>query len=117
GQVNPYVQVARLDHWFKNLFMLPGFLLAWLFTNITVAQSIGPALTALLSTCLIASANYVINEWLDAEYDRHHPVKSSRPAVTGKIQAHYVFVEYVLLIAGGLFLASRLHREFMVFSI
>jgi decaprenyl-phosphate phosphoribosyltransferase len=67
-----------------------------------------PALTALLSTCLIAPANYVINEWLDAAYDRHHPKKSTRPSVTGQIQARDVFLEYVLLIAGGLFLASQL---------
>ena len=115
-KVAPYVEVARLDHWFKNVFMLPGFLLAWLFTGIPVSEALPPALIAFLSTCFIASANYVINEWLDAAHDRHHPVKSKRPSVTGKIQARYIFLEYVLLIAVGLSLASLLHREFLFFS-
>ena len=26
--VRPYVQIARVDHWFKNVFMLPGAVLA-----------------------------------------------------------------------------------------
>jgi len=36
--------------------------------------------------------------------------------VTGKIQAKYIFLEYLLLIAVGLSLASLLHREFLFFS-
>jgi len=64
GRVAPYFEVARLDHWFKNVFMLPGFLLAWLFTGIPVSQALPSALIAFFSTCFIASANYVINEWL-----------------------------------------------------
>ena len=31
------------------------------------------------SAAAIASANYVINEWLDARYDIFHPTKSQRP--------------------------------------
>lgn len=115
--MTPYIKIARIDHWFKNVFMIPGFLLALLFTDITVGQAIAPSAIALMSTCLIASANYVINEWLDAEYDRHHPVKSSRPSVVGDVKALYVFVEYVMLIAGGLALGALLTPEFMFFCV
>ena len=27
----PYIQIARIDHWFKNVFMLLGVLLAWFY--------------------------------------------------------------------------------------
>ena len=33
------------------------------------------------SAVLIASSNYIINEWLDREFDAFHPDKSKRPAV------------------------------------
>jgi len=74
----PYIQIARVDHWFKNVFMLLGVLLAFfyepaLFTWAGVLQIGG----ALLATCLIASSNYVLNELLDAPSDRFHPVKNT----------------------------------------
>lgn len=115
--MNPYVRIARIDHWFKNVFMLPGFILALLFTEVTLTQALTLAPLALLSTCLIASANYVINEWLDAPHDRHHPVKWSRPAATGAVKARYVYLEYALLIVAGLSLALLLTREFLAFTL
>lgn len=115
--VKPYVRMARADHWFKNVFMLPGIALAVIFLNIPPARLIWPTVIGVLSTCLIASANYVINEWLDAEFDKHHPLKRHRPSVTGNVQAKYVFCEYVALAALGFGLASLLTREFLVFSV
>jgi 4-hydroxybenzoate polyprenyltransferase len=111
-----YIQIARIDHWFKNAFMVPGFLLAVILTDATVARSIAPMVIALLSTGLVVSANYVMNEWLDAEFDRHHPVKRNRPSVAGNVEARYVALEYVFLSAVGLLLAGLLTREFVYYS-
>ena len=85
--ITEYLKIARPDHWFKNLFMLPGVALALVLTGIPFQQALLPLILAVISTCLIASANYVINEWLDAEFDRHHPVKKHRPSAVGNIQA------------------------------
>ena len=115
--MNPYLKIARLDHWFKNIFMGPGFVLALLFTGIKISNAIAPVFIAVLSTCLVTSANYVINEWLDAGYDHHHPTKWSRPSASGQVKARYVYLEYVLLSIAGLTLASLLTREFVIFSV
>ena len=45
-----------------------------------------------------ASANYVINEWLDAEFDAHHPIKKNRPSVTGRVRKEKVLSEYGMLL-------------------
>jgi len=115
--MNAYIKIARMDHWFKNVFMLPGVLLAMLLFDIPFEQIIVPSLIALASTCLVASANYVINEWLDAESDRHHPDKWERPSATGSVKPGFVYLEYAMLIAAGLGLASLLTKEFMLFSV
>jgi decaprenyl-phosphate phosphoribosyltransferase len=115
--LTPYIKIARIDHWFKNVFMLPGVVLAMLLVDIPLSQVIGPSLIAILSTCLIASANYVINEYLDAASDRHHPVKWNRPSAAGSVKSSYVYLEYGLLVTFGLALACLLTREFIVFSI
>ena len=39
----------------------------------------GIALVSFFCTCMIASANYVINEWLDARFDKYHPTKKNAP--------------------------------------
>jgi hypothetical protein len=39
----------------------------------------------------MTSANYTINEWLDADFDRHHPIKRDRAAAAGRITARIVY--------------------------
>src|ERR1700733_1252758 len=116
GTMNPYIKIARIDHWFKNVFMIPGIVLAMLLVGIPLGKVLWPAVIGLLSTCLVASANYVINEFLDAEFDRHHPVKWSRPSAAGNVKPVFVYLEYFLFAAAGLGLASLLTREFLLFS-
>lgn len=115
--MNAYIKIARIDHWIKNIFMLPGFVLAATLSNVSLATHLPSILLALLSTCFVASANYVINEYLDAEFDRHHPVKKNRPSAAGQVKPVFVFVEYLILIALGLGLGSLLTREFFICSL
>ena len=56
----------------------------------------------LVSACLVASSNYVLNEILDAEHDRHHPDKKNRPLVCGSAKKSVAYVWWVLLAAAGL---------------
>ena len=53
----------------------------------------------------IASANYVINEYLDRDFDRHHPTKSLRTAVQRVMSGRLVCLEWAGLVAIGLFSA------------
>ena len=109
-----YLYLLRIDHWFKNIFMLPGVALAVILSDIVVWDATKSLIIGVLSTCFIASANYVINEWLDAEFDRHHPVKKNRPSALGNVEGHYVYLLYFLVASLGLILASQLSFEFLV---
>lgn len=109
-----YFYLLRVDHWFKNIFMLPGVALAVILTDISFSEITWPLLIGLLSVCFIASANYVINEWLDAEFDRHHPVKKHRPSALGNVQGQYVYSLYFMVAGLGLSLASLLSTEFFI---
>ena len=51
--------------------------------------------------CLIASANYTINEYLDARYDRFHPLKQDRPGAQGRLEPRLVALQYLGLTAVG----------------
>lgn len=113
-----YLKIARFDHWIKNFFIVPGIAVAVLLVENGLQQiSILKILLGFLSTCLIASANYVINEWLDAEFDKYHPTKKNRPVVGGNVKFKYVMVEYVLFAVAGILLALLINGFFVATEI
>jgi 4-hydroxybenzoate polyprenyltransferase len=115
--MHPYLRIARPDNWFKNLFVLPGWYIACVFNKMDFTATIVPLLVGLAATNLIASANYVINEWLDRDFDKFHPVKKHRPSVTMGLDSRKIYLEYVLLCICGLGLASTLGIYFLSVSI
>jgi decaprenyl-phosphate phosphoribosyltransferase len=110
------VAIARPDHWFKNIFMLPGAALALILTDDALSPKLVNLLFGVVSTCLIASANYTINEWWDAEFDRHHPVKRFRPSAAGRVSAGAVYVQWALLAVVGTVIAAAISTNFLLFS-
>jgi len=109
-----YVALARPDHWFKNIFMLPGVALALVLRGEPLSLPlVGNIVIALVATCLIASANYTINEWLDADFDRHHPVKRQRPSALGNVSMGLVALQWFVLAAAGLALGNLLGVLFL----
>ncbi len=116
----PYIQIARPDHWFKNVFMLVGVVVALYYRPEVFrdgAQAIAVAKTILIgvaSVCLIVSSNYVINEILDAPTDRNHPSKFRRPIPSGKVWLPLAYVEWILLGATGLAVAWGINFPFFV---
>lgn len=97
-----YLAIARLDHSTKHVFIIPGMVFAALLRGVH-SESLGTAIVlGLLTAICIASANYAINEWLDRDFDAHHPTKSKRSAVQHDLPAHWVFVEWLLFLGVGL---------------
>jgi len=113
-----YISIARPDHWFKNIFMLPGIALAMMLDEPGFSpQQIFDVIIAVISTCAIASANYTINEWLDAETDKFHPKKKLRPSVQGNVRALGVYSQWTFLAFLGIGLALSLNFQFTIYTI
>lgn len=91
----PYINIARPDHWFKNIFIIPGLIFG--FILYPHFPGFWKLLAACVSVCFAASANYTINEYLDAPFDRLHPLKCHRPAAEGLIRLPFLLLEYFLL--------------------
>lgn len=115
-KIAPYVKVARLDHWFKNIFMVLGIIVAIAHNNIAVTLPlIWKCSIAILLTCFISSANYVINEIWDVEFDRRHPNKKFRSVVTGHVSVRtLVFVDVLLVIVSMGISYIFFNRQFSV---
>jgi decaprenyl-phosphate phosphoribosyltransferase len=116
-QLSDYVAMARPGHWAKNIFMVPGMALALVLRGQPLTlETAGHLIAAVVIACLIASANYTINEWLDASFDRFHPLKRHRPSAVGNTLASLVMIQWLALAASGLLLAATLGRTFLLFS-
>lgn len=114
GRFIDYVRIARADHWFKNLLLLPGTVAAAFLGGVGFGDFAGALVVGMVSTCLVASANYVLNEWLDAEFDKFHPLKKNRPSVVARLDARIVWTEYAALTVVGVGLGTLVSPLFGV---
>ena len=73
-----YWRSLRPQQWIKNAFVWAGFLFAREWRDPTLTAHVAAAFIAF---CLLASAVYVGNDWLDRASDRTHPVKRHHPPV------------------------------------
>jgi 4-hydroxybenzoate polyprenyltransferase len=106
-----YVKVLRPDHWLKNVFIFFGHLVAIALLPAEVPQSTleiaSRIVLSLIPACLVASANYIINEILDAPFDRTHPTKRFRPVPAGTVKIPVLWAIMALLILVAFALAAR----------
>jgi 4-hydroxybenzoate polyprenyltransferase len=105
-----YLKIARFDHWIKQLFIIPGMVFAFVLIKTANTMMASHIVMGFLSTCFVASANYIINEWLDADFDKYHPTKKYRPVVSGSLNPGLIITEYILFAAAGLGLAWFVSR-------
>ena len=96
-----YLRLARVDHVTKHVFILPGVAFALVLRGLQNDDVLIDVVLGLICAVCIASANYVINEWLDREYDKYHPTKSARVAVQAELNPRYVLGLWGLFVIVG----------------
>jgi 4-hydroxybenzoate polyprenyltransferase len=102
GTLRDYLALARFDHFTKHIFIVPGIVLAYLLRGGPAHFPVTQAILGFITAVCIASANYVINEYLDREFDKHHPTKSRRRAVERALRGNWVKLEWALFTFVGL---------------
>lgn len=101
-QLSAYLAIARIDHWFKNIFVIPGIIVALYADRTLLRFSVVPqAVLAVLATGLVASSYYVLNEILDAAQDALHPVKKNRPIPAGQVNVNLAYIEVAVFAVSG----------------
>ena len=101
--IRDYFKILRVGHWPKQIFLIPGFIYAFyvlskqnkMFDFNEFALDI---IICIFIVSITSSANYCINEYLDAKYDKYHPLKKYRPAAQKKINPWNLILVYHILL-------------------
>jgi decaprenyl-phosphate phosphoribosyltransferase len=101
------VKTARPRQWTKNLLVFAAPLAG---ESLGKGSSIRDAVTAFAAFVLASSAVYFVNDVVDADKDKAHPVKRYRPIASGQLgKAHALAAAAicaVVALAAGLFIGA-----------
>jgi 4-hydroxybenzoate polyprenyltransferase len=114
-RIAAHLRIARFDHSVKQVFILPGIVLALSFTPQHFSLDLlGRIAVGFIAATLIACSNYVLNEMLDAPFDRLHPTKKNRPAACGLVHFGWGYAQWIGMMVIGLLLAANISRGFLL---
>ena len=109
------VRTMRPPQWVKNLFVAAPAL----FAKEHTAKAPWLVLDAILGTAvfiLISGAVYVMNDVLDVEKDRLHPVRSRRPIASGAISVQAAVAGGLLALAIAFVAGAALGQAFVAMA-
>jgi 4-hydroxybenzoate polyprenyltransferase len=112
--VSAIIEALRPNQWIKNLSLFAAAILTSQLFNPTVFSA---SLLAFICFCLLSSSSYLINDLLDVDKDRLHPVKKNRPLARGAISKKKALVISFSLAIIGLFLALTINSAFFFIAL
>jgi 4-hydroxybenzoate polyprenyltransferase len=95
--VGAMLRLMRPTQWIKNGFVLMPLVFS---ARLTSPDDVVTVLILVAAFCLASSATYVINDYMDMEQDKVHPLKKDRPLARGDLAP-----QSALLLAFGLVVA------------
>jgi 4-hydroxybenzoate polyprenyltransferase len=99
----------RPGQWTKNLFVFAALVFA---ERLGDADAVLKAIIAFFVFCALSSTVYVLNDVLDREQDRRHPLKASRPIASGALDPTFALTAAALLGLAAMIVAWVLGRQF-----
>ena len=109
----------RPGQWTKNLLVFAGLL----FGNASLGRGLfdPPTLTrataAFVIFCGLSGVIYLVNDVMDREADRRHPLKARRPIASGALPVSIALSAVVVMAAGALAGSAWLGRNFLLVAV
>ncbi len=109
-----YVKTIRPRHWLKNFAI---FAAPFASGSLLDSRYVGHLLLLFVVFCAASSTNYVINDWIDKDFDSRHSQKSERPFASRQIGARDLTFLLLTLVALQTVIAYFLPLEVMVWVV
>lgn len=89
-----YLKLFRIHQWIKNIFIFVPLVFS---KNLFNSELFLTVIGGFLEFCIASSLVYVLNDIIDIESDRNHPVKKERPLASGKISQKSAAYSVIIL--------------------
>jgi len=103
--VRDITRLLRPRQWTKNLAVFAAIVFSGRLFDL---PTLGTVAVAFVALSLVSSGHYAFNDAIDAERDRHHPLKRDRPVASGRIARPVAFGIAAALVGAGLALSASL---------
>jgi len=104
----------RPQQWVKNFVLFAGLIFS---QNLSNSDMVLKTIFGFALFCLLSSSVYILNDILDRESDRKHPLKSNRPIARGDIKISTAVILFVILAFVSLGLSYRLSPPFALIAL
>jgi 4-hydroxybenzoate polyprenyltransferase len=103
------IKIIRPSQWLKNVFLFAPLIFS---KHLFEPVYLGREIIAFLGFCLVSSTIYVLNDILDRESDKLHPVKRNRPLASGTITLLSAIIIIVVLLCFLISMVPLLNMRF-----
>lgn len=112
--ISAILEELRPIQWIKNLAIFSALILnGQLFNKELFTKSF----FAFITFCLLSSSSYIINDLIDVNKDRLHPVKKNRPIARGDVPEYLGAFIALILLFSGLAISIFISYGFFVISL
>jgi len=111
SKLKAMIATMRPKQWIKNAIVFAGLVFSKSFLDI---NSVIKVVFAFCLFSVISGAVYVINDIIDREKDKLHPVKCNRPIASGRLKPGEAMVFSLILLVAALILAYALDIKFLL---
>lgn len=107
------LHTLRPHQWVKNIFVAAPLVFA---RKLGSGEAVVLAALAMIAFCALSGAVYAFNDVRDADADRRHPKKRTRPIAAGEISERAALTAAVLLATTALLGCALIHWQLAAFA-
>lgn len=109
GKIREILKLIRVRQWYKGVIIFAGLFFGGEIFSIEYYPEM---ILGFFIVCFTSSMNYIINDLMDIEKDKHHPEKRNRPLASGAISKRFAVLLLILItvfvVGSSLFLMDLL---------
>ncbi len=94
------LSTLKINHYLKNAIIIIPLFFSMNYANINLLLK---CIVMTVSFCLISSAVYILNDLIDIEKDRIHPIKCNRAIASGKVPKKMALCLFITLLIISLY--------------
>ncbi|HOJ09884.1 MAG TPA: decaprenyl-phosphate phosphoribosyltransferase [Clostridiales bacterium] len=110
-KVKDFILTMRPKQWIKNAFVFAGLIFSKSFMNLALILR---SIYAFILFSLVSGIVYIINDIIDRDKDKLHPLKAKRPIASGRLKPDEAIIPALVILCAVIFASYKLDFLFFI---